>query len=217
MVGVFINCLLSWGSQEPGIPEGKEGQATGPGIPTNNVVNELDLEEVCRFSHGGCHASVCLARGWIAGRVVVHQNNSIRGPHDGRSEHLARMSGGFVHCPDRNNVVSFGFELRVEQHGNKVLFLWLKGWICCHDIPPKYEGILRAVEGSPCRAILAKAGLANSSKNDLEGVCDGRGIVFHNNFSFERTPQKVSGIQSPGQSQAKPGGAREQHKCKKKK
>lgn len=150
-------------SKEPSIPEGKEGQAIGPGIPANNVVYQLNLEEVCRFPHGGCHAAVCLARGWVSGWVVVHQNNSVGCPHDGRSEHLARMCGGFVHGPDRNNVIGFGFEFRIEQHGNKVFFLRLKGRICCHDIPPKYEGILRAVEGSPCRAILAKAGLSNSS------------------------------------------------------
>jgi len=95
--------------------------------------------------------------------MIVHNHQPVSRGHDCGPEDFARVRNRLVHRPDRNHMVTFRAQLGIEHDRNKVLFLGFKSRVCCHDIPPKYKGILRRVEGSPGRAILGKAGLANSS------------------------------------------------------
>ena len=188
-------------SKEPGITERKERGHSVDALPGNDVINQVDLEKACSLPHGRSHPPVGLRWGTISAWVVVHQDDSVSCPDDCGPEDFAGVRNCLVYRPHRYNVVALGPQPGIQQDGNKVLFLRLKGRICCHDIPPKYKGILRRVEGSPCRAILGKAGLSDSSQDHFQGVRRRR-IVVHNNFSLKRAPRRASGLQSPAGSQA---------------
>lgn len=184
----FLDLLLFFiKSKESGIPEGEEGTATRLGIATDDVIDQLDLEERSRLAHGRCHAPVCLTRGWITARVIVHQNNPVGCRNDGRPEDLARVSSGLVYRSHRNDVIRLHFQFRIQKHGNQMLFVRLKGRVCCNDILPKYEGIFWGVKGSPSSAILRQRRLSDSSQDHFQGVRRRR-IVIHNNFSLKRAP-----------------------------
>ena len=65
------------------------------------MVDHLDPHQPSRFDHPSRHGHVIEARAWIAGRMVVEQDDRRGRAQGGFAEHVARQNDGGVEGADR--------------------------------------------------------------------------------------------------------------------
>src|SRR4029453_14085970 len=62
----------------------------------DDVVEQFDLQKLCGFSQTSRQAVVSLARRWVAGRMVVHDNHGVGRISERRAKNFTRMSDALI-------------------------------------------------------------------------------------------------------------------------
>jgi hypothetical protein len=66
------------------------------------VIKQLNLHELGGFRQPAREAVVRLARGRIAGRMIVHDDDGVGRGNDSGPKYVARMCDAFVDAPSRD-------------------------------------------------------------------------------------------------------------------
>src|SRR5437762_4801429 len=89
----------------------------------DDMVEQLDLQKLGGFSQTSRQAVVSLARRWVAGRMVVHDNHGMGRISERRAKNFTRMSNALIEAAERNRFNALQPVTRVQQNNAKRLSL----------------------------------------------------------------------------------------------
>ena len=92
----------------------------------NDVVGHLDAENTARFHEPLRHANVGIRWRWVAARMVVHEDDTVRRADDCRPKHFAWMRHRLIQRADADEVMAPHAPLGVEQEDGKTFHVGIE-------------------------------------------------------------------------------------------